>query len=147
MEEELSYSGTVEVEPVEYESIELLPEATVTTYTQEFETTQFKADLKADPPFEGTLTISLLDYYETPIKTFEPSSNEEISIGLLQHINESGHYYLAYDYVGAIPEGEFGVSGEIQINSEFLPVWIPVNQEGTGFIDEYGRWGIPWTVF
>lgn len=147
MEEELSYSGIVEVEQVEYESIELLPEATVTTYIQKFETTQFRANLKADLPFEGTLTISLLDYYETPIKTFELPSNEEISIDLLQHIIESGHYYLAYEYVGAIAEEEFGISGEIQINSESIPVAIPINQEGRGFIDEYGGSGIPWTIF
>jgi len=147
MEEELSYSGSVEVDPVEYESIEFLPEATVTTYTQEFETTQFKADLKADLPFEGTLTISLLDENFDQIKTFELPSNEEISIELLQHIIESGHYYLAYEYVGAIPEGEFGISGEIQINNDSIPVAIPINQEGTGFIDEYGGSGIPWTIF
>lgn len=151
MEEELSYSGVVEVEPVEYESIELLPEATVTTYTQEFETTQFKADLTADLPFEGTLTISLLDGVGNTIKTFELPSNGEISIKLLPYIDEyidkSLYYYLTYDYEGAIPEGEFGVSGEIQINNDSIPVTIPINQEGTGFIDEYGGDGIPWTIF
>jgi hypothetical protein len=41
----------------------------------------------------------------------------------------------------------FGVSGEIQINSESIPVAIPINQEGMGFIDEYGGYGIPWTIF
>ncbi|PNR97734.1 hypothetical protein X929_02190 [Petrotoga olearia DSM 13574] len=134
MEEELSYSGVVEV-------------SNVTTYTQEFETTQFKTDLTTDLSFAGTLTISLLDSYETPIKTFEFTSNAEISIDLLPDIDESGHYYLAYEYVGTIPEEEFGIRGEIQINNESIPVEIPVNQEGTGFIDEYGGLGIPWTIF
>jgi len=274
MEEELSYSSAVEV-------------GDETTYTQEFETTQFKADLTTDLTFDGTLTLYLLDDYGTPIKTFELLSNEATSIGLLPYINESGYYYLAYDYVGTIPEEEmiakedfededfeheffgwevggdaepfitvdplnsenkvlqfgeigddevswiestftldtnaalsfkvkvsseyyydffnvyidgarvlnlsgevdwttysslldsgthtvrfeyqkdysyssgqdtawlddivlskiFGVSGEIQINNETIPVVIPINQEGMGFIDEYGGYGIPWTIF
>lgn len=289
MKEELSYSDVVEVEPIEYESIELLPEeATVTTYTQKFETTQFKADLTTDLSFGGTLTLYLLDGYGNIIETFELPSNAAISIDLLPYVDESSYYYyLAYDYVGEIPEGEiveeedfededfeheffgwevggdavpfittdpststnkvlqfgdidnrevswlestftldtnaaisfkvkvssernydffnfyidgekvfrlsgevdwttysavldsgshtlrfeyqkdvsvsdwedtawlddivlsniFGVSGEIQINSESIPVGIPINQEGMGFIDEYGGLGIPWTIF
>lgn len=134
MEEELSYSGNVEV-------------GHETIYTQEFETTQFKAVLTTGIPFNGTLTISLLDGGGKTIETFELPSNEEISIDLLQHIIESGHYYLTYEYVGTIPEGEFGIRGEIQINNESIPVVIPINQEGTGFIDEYGGQGIPWAIF
>ncbi|TDX15599.1 S8 family serine peptidase [Petrotoga sibirica] len=134
MEEELSYSGNVEV-------------GHETIYTQEFETTQFKAVLTTDLPFNGTLTISLLDGGGNTIETFELPSNEEISIDLLQHIIESGHYYLSYEYVGTIPEGEFGIRGEIQINNESIPVEISINQEGMGFIDEYGGDRIPWTIF
>ncbi|HHV01242.1 MAG TPA: S8 family serine peptidase [Defluviitoga tunisiensis] len=275
MAEELSYTKEVTVKPLsEGETI----------YTQEFETTQFKAQLTSDLPFSGDLTVYLLDQDDDVVEAFDIRSYEKIIIDLLPHIQESGHYYLVYDYEGEIPEGEifakedfedgdleheffnwetgghaepfievtdeatvlrfgdvenygqswvettftldtvaslsfkvkvssennwdwfkvyidgkemlklsgerdwatysvllvsgshtvrfayekdvslsygedtawiddivlakpFGISGEIQINNEVIPVAIPINNPGSGFIDEYGGYGIPWAIF
>lgn len=95
MKEELSYQGVVTV-------------ATETTYTQEFETTQFKATLSTDLPFSGTLDVLLLDEYGQEVQVFNIQSPEEITIDLLSSIEESGYYYLVYDY-----EGELYYEGEL----------------------------------
>lgn len=100
MGEELSYQGVVTVEPVEYESVDLLPEATVTTYTQEFETTQFEATLSTDLPFSGTLDVLLLEGDGNLVNVFNIPSQQETTIDLLSSIEESGYYYLVYDYEG-----------------------------------------------
>ncbi len=41
----------------------------------------------------------------------------------------------------------FGISGEITINNEKIPINIAISGAGMGFIDEYGGLGIPWTIF
>jgi len=144
MQEELRYTGEVTVEPVEYESVDLLPEATVTTYTQEFETTQFKATLSTDLPFSGTLNVLLLDGDENQVNVFNIQSHEEITIELLPYTEESGQYYLVYDYSG---NDTFNLVAEITINNEKIPINIAISGAGMGFIDEYGGLGIPWTIF
>jgi len=106
MGEELSYQGVVTVEPVEYESVDLLPEATVTTYTQKFETTQFKATLSADLPFSGTLNVLLWDEIGQEVQVFNIPSQQETPIELLPYIEESGSYYLVYDYDGELPDAD-----------------------------------------
>ena len=102
MKEELSYQDVVTVEPVEYESVDLLSEVTVTTYTQEFKTTQFKATLESDLSFTGSLTVFLLDQELDPVKAFDfdMESDKPMTINLLPYIEKSGYYYLVYDYEG-----------------------------------------------
>ena len=41
----------------------------------------------------------------------------------------------------------FGISGEITINNEKIPINIAISGAGMGFIDEYEGLGIPWTIF
>ncbi|PNR97104.1 S8 family serine peptidase [Petrotoga sp. 9PWA.NaAc.5.4] len=282
MAEALSYTNKVTVEPLSEDIPTIYTQTTI--YTQEFETTQFKAKLTSDLPFPGSLSVLLLDQDFYIVEAFDIRSYEKIIIDLLPYIEESGHYYLVYDYEGDIPEekiiakedfedgdleheffnwesgghaepyievidgakvlkfgnindnqkswvettftvdtvaslsfkvkvssennydwfkvyvnnveklrlsgeqdwmtysvlldsgshtvrfayekdislsvGEdtawlddiviakpFGISGEITINNNNIPVAIPINNPGFGFIDEYGGYGVPWTIF
>jgi len=41
----------------------------------------------------------------------------------------------------------FGISGEITINDESIPVFRVISGPGSGYLDEYGGLGVPWTIF
>ncbi|WP_113074501.1 S8 family serine peptidase [Petrotoga sp. 9PW.55.5.1] len=106
MKEELGYQDVVTVESVEYEPVNLLSEATVTTYTQEFETTKFEATLSTDLPFSGTLNVFLLDQDFYVVEAFDMKSYQTMIMNLLPYIEESGYYYLVYYYDGELPEAD-----------------------------------------
>ena len=133
MQEELRYTNEVTVKP--------LSEGT-TTYTQEFETTQFKAILTSDDLFTGDLDIYLVDNELNDIEAFNLKSYETKIIDLLPYTEESGYYYLVYIYSG---NDTFNLVAEITINNKKIPINIPISGQGNGFIDEYG--GVPWTIF
>jgi len=97
MQEELRYTGEVTVEPLS---------ESLTIYTQEFETTQFNTRLTSDLPFTGSLTVFLLDQDWYVVEAFDMRSYETMTINLLPYIEESGQYYLVYNYEGELPEGE-----------------------------------------
>lgn len=138
MQEELSYTGEVTVKPLsEGETI----------YTQEFETTQFKAEVEIDSDndaVENPVTLCLMDDEIEIITEYELSSSEINEIDLLLEIQESGQYYLFYIYDG---DDAFDLIVNITINNEDIPITIPISGEGGGFIDEYEGDGIPWTIF
>ena len=138
MQEELSYTNEVTVKP--------LSEGT-TIYTQEFETTQFKAEVEIDPDndaVENTVTLYLMDDELEEIMKYELSSSEIKEIDSLREIQESGHYYLFYIYDG---DDTFDLIANITINNEVIPITIPISGPGYGFIDESEKYEIPWTIF
>jgi subtilisin family serine protease len=141
MEEELSYSGVIEV-------------GDETTYKQEFETAEFELTLGTFDTFGGTLTISLKNSLDETVTNFNLLSESATSTNLLAAIDEKGHdyypYFLTYQYEQADGEDDISiyVEGEVSMNGYPIPVFFEVTPDSTiGFIDEYGGYGLWWTVY
>ena len=145
MQEELRYTGEVTVKPLS---------ESLTIYTQEFETTQFNTRLTSDLPFTGSLTVFLLDQDWYVVEAFDMRSYETMTINLLPYIEESGQYYLVYNYEGELPEGEIIAKEDFEdgnLEHEFFnwvtggdaEPFIEVTDEATvlrfGDVENYGQ--------